>query len=63
MTNKYLIDDYVYARKNPFLKLIICRIIKKIYYCKINNDENSKEKFYFEEELMNEFNSLDEVIQ
>lgn len=52
MENKYCEGDFVYAKENPALKLIVRRYIDDIYYCKIPNEPDKKELVYFERELI-----------
>ncbi len=50
--NNYNAGDVVYAKVNPTLKLVIRRYIDRIYYCKVQEDPESKELVYFERELI-----------
>ncbi len=52
MENKYKEGDVVYSKIDPTLKLVIRRYVKRIYYCKIQEDAGRKELVYFERELM-----------
>lgn len=52
MENKYREGEFVYAKENPSLKLIIRRYIDDIYYCRIPDEPQKKELVYFERELM-----------
>lgn len=50
--NKYNAGDVVYAKVNPNLKLVIRRYIDQLYFCKIQQEPESKELIYFERELV-----------
>ena len=50
--NKYNPGDVVYAKVDPTLKLIIRRYVDRIYYCKIQEDQQRKELVYFERQLV-----------
>jgi len=52
MENKYNEGEIVYAKINPTLKLVIRRYVKRIYYCKVQEDPSRKDLVYFERELM-----------
>ena len=52
MENKYKEGDVVSSKMDPTLKLVIRRYVKRIYYCKIQEDPGRKELVYFERELM-----------
>ena len=52
MENKYKEGDVVFSKMDPTLKLVIRRYVKRIYYCKIQEDPGRKELVYFERELM-----------
>jgi hypothetical protein len=52
MENKYKEGEIVYAKIDPTVKLIIRRYVKRIYYCKIQNDLKHKDLVYFERELI-----------
>jgi len=52
MENMYKEGDVVYSKTDPTLKLVIRRYVKRIYYCKIQEDPGRKELVYFERELM-----------
>ena len=51
MDNKYKEGQTVHSVKNPKEELVIRRYAKRIYYCKIKNDPDAKEKVFFEREL------------
>ena len=50
--NKYKVGDMVYAKANPNLKLIVRRLVDRVYYCKVQEDPERKELVYFERELV-----------
>jgi len=50
--NKYNAGDTVYAKDHPSLKLVIRRYVDQIYYCKVQEDPERREKVYFERELV-----------
>ena len=50
--NKYNAGDIVCAKENPSLQLVIRRYVDQIYYCKVQEDPERKEKVYFERELV-----------
>ena len=52
MENKYREGEFVYAKENPSLRLIVRRYLDDIYYCKIPNEPDRKELVYFERELI-----------
>jgi hypothetical protein len=52
MENKYKEGEFVFAKTNPALKLIIRRYVDRIYYCKVSEDPDRKELVYFERELL-----------
>jgi len=52
MENKYQEGEIVCAKTDPTLKLIIRRYVKRIYYCKVQQNPDQKELVYFERELM-----------
>jgi len=52
MSNLFKEGDVVYAKENPELSLVIRRYVDRIYYCKLQNDPQAKEKVYFGRELL-----------
>ncbi len=46
--------DFVYAKSNPDVKLVVKRYIDRIYYCTAFNVHNAPERVYFERELMSQ---------
>jgi hypothetical protein len=52
MENNFKEGEIVYAKIAPKLKLVVRRYVKRIYYCKVQNDPNRKDLVYFERELM-----------
>jgi len=52
MENKYKEGAVVFSKMDPTLKLVVRRYVKRIYYCKIQEDPGRKELVYFERELM-----------
>lgn len=52
MENKYKEGEFVYAKNNPSLGLIIRRYVNSIYYCRIQEAPHSKELVYFERDLI-----------
>lgn len=51
MENKYKERQVVYAKVDPWLKLVIRRYVDRIYYCKVQDDPTRKELAYFEPEI------------
>jgi hypothetical protein len=60
MSNKYREGEFVFAKENPALKLIVRRYIDDIYYCRIPNEPDKKELVYFERELIDKANTDDQ---
>ncbi len=57
MENKYKQGDIVNERVRPLQKLIVSRLLNKIYYCKIQENPRRKELVFFERELQSDVNS------
>lgn len=51
MENKFQEREVVYGANEPNLKLVIRRYVDRIYYCKVQDDPEQKERVYFEREL------------
>lgn len=49
--NKYKEGQEIYAISNPTVKLVIRRYVDRIYYCKIKDNPEEKERVYFERQL------------
>lgn len=56
MENKYKEGDIVNERVRPSQKLIVSRLMNKIYYCKIQENPDRKELVFFERELQSDIN-------
>jgi hypothetical protein len=52
MENIFKVGDFVRAKVNPTLLLVVRRYVDKIYYCRIQQDPTQKELVYFERELI-----------
>ena len=50
--NIYTVGTIVIAKEAPTLKLEIKKYYQRIYYCSIIGDEVSKQKAYFERDLI-----------
>ena len=52
MDNIYKEGTLITAKSNPDRRLVICRYIKRIYYCRPVDDPDGKALVYFERELI-----------
>lgn len=52
MDNAYKEGTLITAKSHPDRTLVICRYIKRIYYCKPIDDPDGKALVYFERELI-----------
>lgn len=52
MENKFQEGDFVYAKTDPTLKLVVRRYLKRIYYCKMREYPNGRDLVYFEKDLV-----------
>jgi hypothetical protein len=52
MENKFKEGEIVYATEAPTVKLTIRRSIDDIYYCRLSDNPEHKERVYFERELI-----------
>ncbi len=58
LKSKYQPGDMVFATANPSVKLIIRRYVDRIYYCKTEQQPDSKDLAYFERELSDNISSI-----
>src|SRR5690349_24370926 len=49
--NKYKEGEFVFAKTNPDLKLVVRRYLDRIYYCRLQENESPGDLVYFEREL------------
>lgn len=57
MENKFKEGDIVNERVRPSQRLIVSRLMNKIYYCRIQENPKRKELVFFERELQWDINS------
>ena len=50
--NIYKVGTIILAKEAPTVKLEIKRYLQRIYYCSVVGEETSKQKVYFERELI-----------
>jgi len=46
--------EVVYAKESPGTALTVRRYVDRIYYCKVRDDDQQKERVYFDRELMDD---------
>ena len=61
MEHKYKEGDIVNERVRSSQKLIITRLLNKLYYCKIQENPGRKELVFFERELQWDINSAKSI--
>ncbi|SMD32057.1 hypothetical protein SAMN04488029_0395 [Reichenbachiella faecimaris] len=51
--NKYQVGDSIYAKVAPDVELVVRRYIKRIYYCTLADHPETKDRVFFEREILN----------
>ena len=51
MENKYKEGELVFALEHPEVMLTVRRYVDKIYYCRVKDSDNEKDRVYVEREL------------
>jgi len=46
--------EVVYAKEAPGTALTVRRYVDRIYYCKVRDDDQEKERVYFDRELVDD---------
>ena len=59
--NLYKEGTFIYAKKEPTIKLLIGRYRQRIYYCSVAGDANQNNLAYFESELIPPYSLSSEV--